>query len=261
MSLNDKSVVVTGGASGIGLEVCKRLLESDAKGVAIIDILENVDGIGQLRSTYPEKNILFIKADVADKTAIDEAYEEITKSFEYLDIVVNVAGIFNDLDVSRTIGVNIGGIINSTFAAMNYMSKEKGGRGGIIANMSSVVGLDPLFLMPVYTSTKQAIVGFTRSLANEIYFEKAGIKFIILCPGATITQLFTNFTEKIIFPDMGDVAYRVLDRLHKQSPADVSKCILSAIEQCENGSIWIIENKQLHPIKMTRYWTSIEEKV
>lgn len=83
------------------------LFPSQLQGVAIIDILENVDGIGQLRSTYPEKNILFIKADVADKTAIDEAYEEITKSFEYLDIVVNVAGIFNDLDVSRTIGVNI----------------------------------------------------------------------------------------------------------------------------------------------------------
>lgn len=83
------------------------LLPSQLQGVAIIDILENVDGIGQLRSTYPEKNILFIKADVADKAAIDEAYEEITKSFEYLDIVVNVAGIFNDLDVSRTIGVNI----------------------------------------------------------------------------------------------------------------------------------------------------------
>lgn len=75
-----------------------------------------------MRSTYPEKNILFIKADVADKAAIDEAYEEITKSFEYLDIVVNVAGIFNDLDVSRTIGVNIVSKLNQHALHFGYKS-------------------------------------------------------------------------------------------------------------------------------------------
>lgn len=60
------------------------------------------------------------------------------------------------------------GVINFTQVAVDFMSIEKGGRGGIIANVSSLCGVDALFANPVYTATKHAVVGFTRSLGVSI---------------------------------------------------------------------------------------------
>lgn len=73
--------------------------------------------------------------------------------------------------------------------------------------------------------------------------------------------MFTNFTEKILYPELGDESYRVLDRLHKQSAADVSRCIIMAIEKQENGAVYIIEGKRLFPIEMKRYWRGIEKEL
>lgn len=65
------------------------------------------------------------------------------------------------------------GVINCTQVAIEHMSIEKGGRGGIIANVSSVCGLDGLFSDPISAATKHAVVGFTRSLgvSIQIYFK------------------------------------------------------------------------------------------
>ncbi|XP_037809335.1 alcohol dehydrogenase [Lucilia sericata] len=261
MAFKGKHAIVTGGANGIGLQVVKQLLMHDVHKVAIIDLQDNLEEIVILRAAFPAQHLLLIKMDVANAKGIEATYEEILKTFGHLDIVVNVAGLFNDQDVQRTLMVNLGGMINSSLNAMKAMSKEKGGKGGLICNMASVVGLDPMFLVPIYAATKAGIINFTRCLGKEIYYQRHGVKFITVCPGATITDMFTNFTEKMLFPEMSDESYLVLDRLNKQSAADVSRCILSALEKQENGSVYIIEGKRLFPIDMKRYWTGIEKEL
>lgn len=72
--------------------------------------------------------------------------------------------------------------------------------------------------------------------------------------------MFTNFTEKIIYPEMADESYCVLDRLHKQSAADVSRCMVEALLKEENAAVYIIEGKRLFPQEMKRYWTGIENE-
>lgn len=132
--------------------------------VAIIDVQDNLEEIVKLRVAYPSQGLILLKMDVSNDKGMDASYDEIMKSFGCIDMVINVAGIFNDLDVQRTLLVNLGGIINSTLKAIKLMSKDKGGNGGIICNMSSVVGLDPMFLVPVYAATKAGIINFTRCL-------------------------------------------------------------------------------------------------
>lgn len=133
--------------------------------LAVIDLQDMTDTWNKFRSKHPKQGLIFYKMDVANKNGLEATYSEIFKNFGSIDIVVNIAGIFNELDPMRTITVNLGGVINSTLAAMKYMAVEKEGKGGIIANMSSVVGLDPSFMMPIYSATKHGIVGFTRSLS------------------------------------------------------------------------------------------------
>ena len=123
-----------------------------------------------LRAAFPNQGLLLIKMDVSNSKGVDATYEEILKAFEKLDIVVNVAGLFNDQNIERTLLVNLGGMINSSLNAMKAMSTEHGGHGGIICNMSSVVGLDPMFLVPVYAATKAGIINFTRCM---------GVSFIL----------------------------------------------------------------------------------
>ncbi|KAL5292265.1 Pdh family protein [Megaselia abdita] len=212
------------------------------------------DALNKFRNKYPRQGLIFYKMDVANKNGLEAAYSEIFKNFGSIDIVVNIAGMFNELDVMRTITVNLGGVINSTLAAMKYMGVENDGKGGIIANMSSVVGLDPNFMMPTYCATKHGIVGFTRSLSDEFYWKKTGIKFVTLCVGVTITPMLTNFPEKLLYSEMEEGSYRLLELADKQSASDVSKCIMSILEKCENGEVFIVENKKFFPIKMDSYW-------
>lgn len=61
------------------------------------------------------------------------------------------------------------GLIHATQTAVELMSIENGGRGGIVANVASVCGLDYIFGVPIYNATKHAVVGFTRSLAVSIF--------------------------------------------------------------------------------------------
>ncbi|KAL7733496.1 hypothetical protein ACLKA6_004966 [Drosophila palustris] len=258
MVIRGKNAVVTGGAGGIGLQVSRQLLTAGIGRIAIIDVQDNMEEMVKLRNAHPTQSVMIIKMDVANKKGVEASYEEIKKTFGSIDLVVNVAGIFNDKDVQRTLLVNLGGIINSTLSALQYMSKENGGNGGLVVNMSSVVGLDPMFIIPVYGATKAGIINFTRCLGNEKFYMRSGIKFATVCPGATMTDLFTNFTEKIIFPETSDETYKILDRLSKQSATDVARCILSVIEKEKNGAVYVIEGKRIVPIDMKPYWTGKE---
>lgn len=74
--------------------------------------------------------------------------------------------------------------------AIEHMGIEKGGRGGMIVNMASIVGLAPVSCLPMYCASKYGVIGFTRSLAEERLVSELGIKFIVICPGGTETKMF-----------------------------------------------------------------------
>lgn len=157
------------------------MLKLSLQKIAIIDLQDNLEEIVRLRAAFPAQHLLLIKMDVANAKGMEATYEEILKTFGHLDIVVNVAGLFNDQDVQRTLLVNLGGMINSTLNANRVMSKENGGKGGIVCNMSSVVGLDPMFLVPIYAATKAGIINFTR------------------CLGVSISKLFIECKNELFF--------------------------------------------------------------
>lgn len=82
-----------------------------------------------------------------------------------------------------------------TFIAIDHMSIEDGGRGGLILNVSSVAGLDPIYHTPAYCASKSGMIGFTRSLAAKELEPAFGIKFIVVCPGFTETTLTKSPNE------------------------------------------------------------------
>lgn len=89
------------------------------------------------------------------------------------------------------------GTIYGTECAIDNMSITNGHKGGIIMNISSVAGLKPTQHMPVYGASKHAIIGYTKSLGA--FSAPTGIKFLVVCPGITVTAMSKT---------MGDHFYR-----------------------------------------------------
>lgn len=135
------------------------------------------------------------------------------------------------------------------------MRKDVGGHGGLIINIASVSAFRPYFLIPVYAGTKHAILGFTRSLANDAFFSKTGIYFITICPGATRTNFYKSIFDSFLFPEMTLEIKSDIENYSVQPPSKVAECIMKAIEDKENGAVWQVENSCIRKINPHVYPT------
>lgn len=120
------------------------------------------NAVETLNAEYPRQNVEFIKTDVTDNDNVKRSFQEAVAKFKFIDVVVGNAGILDEAQPERTIRVNLLGVMNSTYAAIDTMSTTSGGRGGIVCNIASVLGVDHLFSIPAYTASKHGVIGFTR---------------------------------------------------------------------------------------------------
>uniref|UniRef100_A0A1Y1LQB1 Uncharacterized protein n=1 Tax=Photinus pyralis TaxID=7054 RepID=A0A1Y1LQB1_PHOPY len=105
----EKVALVTGGAHGIGLAIVRELLHNGVKGVAILDVNEALgqEALQQIRNEFGDGKARFLRVDVSSRQEFGEAFRKAVDIFKQLDIVVNNAGILNDLDWEKEIGVNL----------------------------------------------------------------------------------------------------------------------------------------------------------
>lgn len=143
----------------------------------------------------------------------------------------------------------------------------------VIINIASLVGLDPFHLMPIYTASKHAIVGFSRAysvkmiipminfdrifqLFINLFLQHAiycnGVRICILCPGATTTNFVRQFSGNMIVPNESE-ALEYFRCVPKQSSKQVAEHTIQLIESAENGSIWLSDNGELTNVDMTAY--------
>jgi len=180
---------------------------------------------------------------------------QIKEELEWVDVIVNSVGVVDETNPNRTISINYGGVVNSTLIGIGLMRKDKGMRGGTIINITSVAALCAPFWIPVYAGTKHAVLGFTRSLKNDKFFEETGIKFIAICPGITNTQLTCTEVSKRkqLFPTMIDEITAIYRSFARQEVDVVGKCVIDALEDGENGSTWQCENGHIEKIHILEY--------
>ena len=174
IDLQDKVVIVTGGAMGIGEALVKDLQGCGAK-VAIFDKSEPKD--------YKEtSSLLYIDLDIRDKSAVEEAVEKTFQKFGRIDALVNDAGVtkprilvdyygkekkyeLNEEDFDFMVGVNQKGTFLVTQAVVRKMYDAK---SGVIINLSSCAGLMGSKGHSCYSGTKAAIHAYTLSWAKEL---------------------------------------------------------------------------------------------
>ncbi|KAH9993454.1 NAD(P)-binding protein [Xylariaceae sp. FL0662B] len=211
-----QSVVVTGGASGLGLAMTQHFASQGHK-VTVIDV--NVDSgstvVADVSSQYPAATVSFKKCDVSSWQEQATVFKEIYEEHGAIDVVMANAGISEQGATSmalsdeeepsqprlKVLDVNLNGVIYSVKLAIHYMRKNAlnaatGSRGSIICTASNA-GIYPFPVAPLYSASKGGVIALVRSLA--VVLERVNIQINALAPAVLESNLAPS---KALFSDM-----------------------------------------------------------
>ncbi|HZW04543.1 MAG TPA: SDR family NAD(P)-dependent oxidoreductase, partial [Anaerolineaceae bacterium] len=189
MTMNEKVVLITGGALGIGKATAKKFAEAGAQVVIADYNAEAGEAVAQ------ELGVDFYCVNVADRQAVQAWIDAVYAAYGQIDVLVNNAGITRDaMFVSvkegvlvkqmeetafdAVVSVNQKGVFNCTQAVAPYMIRQ--GKG-VIINVASVVGLYGNFGQTNYVATKAAVISMTKVWAREL--GRKGIRVNAVAPG------------------------------------------------------------------------------
>ncbi|KYQ54299.1 15-hydroxyprostaglandin dehydrogenase [NAD+] [Trachymyrmex zeteki] len=253
MQIKDKRVIVTGAASDVGLAFSKELLRNGASMIVMIDIKQWIgdQAVESLNNEFGRKRTVFLRCDVTNNSEFDTTLKEAISILGGLDILINNAGVINEIDFSKTIDVNVTAVIRGTLLGIQQMRKDSGGKGGIIVNISSIAGLRAVSQLPVYSATKHAVVSFSRSFAQPYHYERTNVKVIVLCPG------LTDISEDV---SQGISNVNTLQNDRQQKVESVAHGLIYVIRCAQNGSVWISEDGKPPSLRIVRRRSSASER-
>ncbi len=205
MNIEGQSVLITGGASGMG-EATARLLASQGAKVSLLDMNEE-----KLKSIADEIGAVAIQADVVSAQSMEKAIEKAVSANGIARILVNCAGIAPARrivgrdgpmpleDFRRVIDVNLIGTFNAmrlmAAAVRNQKPLDDVGERGVIINVASVSAYEGQIGQAAYSSSKGAIVALTIQAARE--FASAGIRVMTIAPGMIGTPMLLGMPQSV----------------------------------------------------------------
>ncbi len=189
--MTERLALVTGGASGIGREICLGLARNGRK-VAVADI--NLVGAQETQAMMTEagSTAIAVQMDVSDSDAVHVGLLEVIDELGPVEVLVNCAGWdelmpFGATDESfwdRVIEINYKGVLRTVHACLPSMVDAGWGR---IVNIGSDAGRVGSSFEAVYSGAKGGVIAFTKTVAREV--ARSGVTANVVCPGPTDTPL------------------------------------------------------------------------
>lgn len=204
-TFSGKTVLITGGAGGIGFLMGRKALERGAKHLIIWDINQDHLSIASETLSKEGYSVSTNQVDISDSEQVIETAMAILSEHSHIDMLFNNAGIivgkpFNKQcpeTIDRTMGVNALGMMYVTNAFLPSMMEH--GSGHIIS-ITSAAGLTPNPGMTVYAASKWAAVGWAESLRLEVSKTYPDIKFLNVMPSYIDTGMFEGVTAPLFMP-------------------------------------------------------------
>lgn len=193
MRLNNKTALITGGASGFGAGICKKFIAEGAS-VVLADInLDAAEGMAQSLG----KNATALQIDVSSNASVESGALQVFKQFPTLDILVNNAGVthlpaelesISEEDFDRVLAVNA----KSVYLMSKHFipAMKKAGQGAVL-NVASTAGVSPRPRLSWYNASKGFMITATKSMAVEL--APYGIRVNAINPVAGETPLLKSF--------------------------------------------------------------------
>lgn len=194
-----KVSIVTGGAMGIGREIALRLAR-DGSDIAVVDVEKEggQETVEKVRSMG--RKSLFFEVDATRWDQVKAMVDGVLKHFSKVDILVNSAGILGPVvplweyqveDWDRVMEINLKGTFLCCKAVIVPMLEQKSGR---IVNIASIAGKEGNPMMNAYSTSKAAIIGFTKSLAKEV--AQQNIMVNCISPSVIETRIVEQMGEE-----------------------------------------------------------------
>jgi len=190
-----KTVLITGGARGIGKGIAEAFLKQGYKVCIIYNkSRESAEKLAQ-------RGVLIRRADVGRFDEVDFAVESLLAEAHHIDVLINNSGIsqqtlFTDITPEmweRMIRTNLTGVFNCTKAVLPQMITNKSGR---IINISSMWGQTGGSCEVHYSAAKAGVIGLTKALAKEEGL--SGITVNCICPGVVMTDMMSGFSDSTL---------------------------------------------------------------
>lgn len=222
-----KSVVVTGGAQGIGFQIAQQFLTAGAQ-VSIWDYSQDALNVAQKELSSFGSQLHVAKVDVTDRESVSAATASVPWS---VDVLINNAGITRDKSFAKlqgddwdsVIATNLTGLFNVTkglFEKFTTSSQHKR-----IINISSVVGLYGNFGQSNYAAAKAGVIGLTKTWAKE--FSRKGWTVNAVAPGFIMTAMTKAMPKEVL----GQIVAKV-PAARMGEPSDIANaCLFLASEQ------------------------------
>ena len=220
--LAGKTALITGATKGIGREIALAFAEQGAN-IAITARHEPTDNLLAELEQWGGKARFYL-SDASTYEGSELTVKNIIEDFQRIDILVNNAGITRDTllmrmkeeDWDAVINVNLKSVFNLTKAVQPYMLKQ---RAGSIINMSSIVGVSGNAGQANYAASKAGIIGFTKSVAQEI--GSRNIRCNVIAPGFIDTEM-----TQAIPSDLKDAYLKKIALRRIGQPRDVANAAL-----------------------------------
>ena len=202
-NFKDKTVLITGGASGIGLLMAEISVQKGASNLIVLDIDEPALQKMKQKLQSAECNVLAITADITSEADLNKAISEIDAENLEVDFLINNAGVvtgknFADhsfKDIDRNMQVNSIAPMKLTSAILPSMIKRKSGH---IINISSAASMLSNPKMSVYCASKWAMTGWSDSLRIEMEQERTGVNVLTVTPYYIDTGMFKGVRSPIV---------------------------------------------------------------
>ena len=206
MELKEKTVIVTGGASGLG-EACVRRFISEGANVAVLD-LDSEKGLRLVDELGPQ--MAYCETDVTSETSVQAAVDQTMTSYGALHVVINCAGVGTPAKVlgksgpmgldhfDRVVQINLVGTLNVirlSAAKMVLNAPDEDGEKGVVINTASAAAFDGQIGQAAYSASKAGVVGMTLPIARE--FADYGIRVVTVAPGLFKTPMLESLPEKV----------------------------------------------------------------
>jgi len=226
MDFNDKTVVITGGARGIGRAIVNAFAAAGAD-VVIGDLrCEQAKTAALNTSETYQRRVVAVQTDVTKREDVERLRDEALRQFEKIDVLVNCAGWDRLLPFIKTtpdfwqkvLSINFLGVANTCHAILPHMIERK---KGAIVNISSDTGRVGSFGEAIYASSKAAIMAFSKTLARE--HARDNVRVNVVSPGLCDTPLIDEmredeFTAKILGSIVNFIPLKRLGRPEEVAP-------------------------------------------
>ncbi|MEO0421437.1 MAG: SDR family NAD(P)-dependent oxidoreductase [Pseudomonadota bacterium] len=224
MDISRSRAVISGGASGLGAAVARRVI-AEGGHAALLDIDE---ARGQAFAAELGERALFVRTDAADETSVEAAVDAAREAFGGVDLAVSCAGVLGAGRVlgreapmpaeqfARTITINLVGtfLLGRTAAdVMQHNEPNEHGERGVIVNTASVAAYDGQIGQVAYAASKGGVVGLTLPMAREL--SRIGVRVMTIAPGIFMTPMMEvvkeefreSLAQQVPFPSrLGDPA-------------------------------------------------------